>query len=156
MGLSFGSGSRPWSGIILLSDPASRTAHSPDANPPPPPHTHTLLQVLTTGSWPAQNSQAVHCVLPREVEAATDAFRQFYTSAHSGEGQDGRRGDGGGATEEGGGGMTRASSFPMGKGMLPCTHGEGDCWQCGWWQAGRSLPRASRVCVWRAPTHSMA
>ncbi|KAL6767991.1 CUL3 [Auxenochlorella protothecoides x Auxenochlorella symbiontica] len=42
------------------------------------------VQVLTTGSWPAQNSQAVHCVLPREVEAATDAFRQFYTSAHSG------------------------------------------------------------------------
>jgi cullin 3 len=39
-------------------------------------------QVLTTGSWPTQ--AASKCVLPAQLEAACETFRQFYLGAHSG------------------------------------------------------------------------
>ncbi|WIA11985.1 hypothetical protein OEZ85_012066 [Tetradesmus obliquus] len=40
------------------------------------------VQVLTTGSWPTQ--AASKCVLPPQLEAACETFRQFYLGAHSG------------------------------------------------------------------------
>jgi cullin 3 len=40
------------------------------------------LQVLTTGSWPTQ--AASKCVLPVQLEAACEAFKDFYTTAHNG------------------------------------------------------------------------
>lgn len=41
------------------------------------------VQVLTTGSWP-QATTAAACNLPRELEAATEAFRAYYLGQHSG------------------------------------------------------------------------
>ncbi|EFJ43865.1 hypothetical protein VOLCADRAFT_83034 [Volvox carteri f. nagariensis] len=40
------------------------------------------VQVLTTGSWPTQTPSK--CNLPRELEAACEAFRNFYLTTHSG------------------------------------------------------------------------
>ncbi|GIL75860.1 hypothetical protein Vretimale_5569 [Volvox reticuliferus] len=40
------------------------------------------VQVLTTGSWPTQAPSK--CNLPRELEAACEAFRSFYLTTHSG------------------------------------------------------------------------
>ncbi|GLC32977.1 Cullin-3A [Pleodorina starrii] len=40
------------------------------------------VQVLTTGSWPTQAPSK--CNLPRELEAACEAFRSFYLSTHNG------------------------------------------------------------------------
>lgn len=40
------------------------------------------VQVLTTGSWPTQNT--AKCNLPRELERCCEEFKQFYLGAHSG------------------------------------------------------------------------
>jgi len=38
------------------------------------------LQVLTTGSWPTQTAQM--CVLPQQLQQATEAFKKFYEDKH--------------------------------------------------------------------------
>jgi len=56
----------------------SFNAHHPELGDGP-----TLtVQVLTTGSWPAQSS--VTCNLPTEMSALCEKFRTYYLSAHTG------------------------------------------------------------------------
>lgn len=40
------------------------------------------VQVLTTGSWPTQTAQM--CVLPQQLQQATEAFKKFYEDKHGG------------------------------------------------------------------------
>ena len=42
------------------------------------------VQVLTTGSWPVKGQNVGTCTLPPDMQAACDAYRDFYLGSHNG------------------------------------------------------------------------